>query len=111
MRVGIHGGKVERRVPKAGNLRRNAVRSLPECGRRLPSGARTICRISTIIIGLADAAVCGFVLFEELTSRSELPPGLDIVFGYFVLAPFLMTGVPALALAAFGWAPSVTASV
>jgi hypothetical protein len=40
-----------------------------------------------------------------------IPPGLDIVLGYFALALFLVTGAPALALAAFGWAPSVMASV
>jgi hypothetical protein len=71
----------------------------------LRSGARMILRMATIIIGLADAAVCGFVVFCGLTSTAEFPPGPDIVFGYFVSALFLMTGAQALALAAFGRAP------
>ena len=63
-------------------------------------------RITTIIIGLVDAAVWAFVAVAAFTSGSDAATkGLDQGAGLVVTALFLVTGAPALALAWAGRAP------
>ncbi len=64
-------------------------------------------RITTIIIGLADAAVFAFVAFASFTSGSDAATkGLDQGAGVVVTVLFLVTGAPALALAWMRRAPT-----
>ena len=65
-------------------------------------------RTATIIVGLVDAAAWAFVAFATFMSGSDAATkGLDQGAGLIVTALFLITAVPALALALAGRAPAI----
>ena len=67
---------------------------------------RMTLRTSTIFVCLLNATACIFLAFASFMSGSDqATKGLDEAAGYTVIGLFLITSIPALALAFFGRAP------